>query len=113
MSWVLLDFKNSAACRAIERQSKWIFGAGRFPIRLNFKHEVMKLVNKKVKAEDTETVIHPEEEAPSKGAQVIDLTELPARSLQGGRASKPVAAKKTARRKPAKAAVSAKPRKAA
>ena len=75
-----------------------------------FKHEVMKLVDKKVKAGDTETVIQPEEEAPSEGAEVIDLTELLARSLKGGRASKAKgaraakpepAAKKTAAKKTA------------
>ena len=49
-----------------------------------FKHAVMKLVDKKVKAGKTETVIQPEEEAPSQGAEVIDLTELLARSLKGG-----------------------------
>jgi len=65
-----------------------------------FKHEVMKLVAKKVKAGDTETVIQPEEEAPSQGAEVIDLTELLSRSLKGARA-KP-AAKKTARKAAAK-----------
>jgi DNA end-binding protein Ku len=77
-----------------------------------FKHEVMKLVNKKVKAGDTETVIQPEEEAPSAGADVIDLTELLARSLKGGKASKPAAAKKTVRKAPARNAAAAK-RKAA
>ena len=78
-----------------------------------FKHEVMKLVNKKVKAGDTETVIEPEEEAPSAGAEVIDLTELLARSLKGRKAAKPVAARRTTSRAPAKKAASARPRKAA
>jgi DNA end-binding protein Ku len=41
-----------------------------------FKHAVMKIVDKKVKAGDTETVIQPEEEAPEEAAKVIDLTEL-------------------------------------
>ncbi|MBT2321999.1 Ku protein [Variovorax paradoxus] len=74
-----------------------------------FKHEVMKLVDKKVKAGDTETVIQPEEEAPSEGAEVIDLTELLSRSLKGGKAAKSsapakakTAAKKPARKAPAK-----------
>ena len=49
----------------------------------DFKHQVMKLVAKKVKAGKTETVIEPEEEAPAQGAEVIDLTELLARSLKG------------------------------
>ena len=64
-----------------------------------FKHAVMKLVEKKVKAGDTETVIEPEEEAPSQGAEVIDLTELLTRSLRGGKAAKAsgaAPAKKTA-----------------
>ncbi|MGJ7506003.1 Ku protein [Variovorax sp. GT1P44] len=68
-----------------------------------FKHEVMKLVDKKVKAGDTETVIQPEEEAPSEGAEIIDLTELLARSLKGGKGSKPVA-KKAPRKAPARKA---------
>jgi DNA end-binding protein Ku len=59
-----------------------------------FKHAVMKLVDKKVKAGKTETVIQPEEDAPSSsGADVVDLTELLARSLKGG-------GPKTARPKP-------------
>ncbi|MDB5894159.1 MAG: Ku protein [Rhodoferax sp.] len=53
-----------------------------------FKQVVMGLVEKKVKAGKTETVVQPEEEAPS-GAEIIDLSELLARSLKGGR--KPVA----------------------
>lgn len=64
-----------------------------------FKHAVMKLVDKKVKAGDTETVIQPEEEAPSEGAKIIDLTELLARSLKGGksRSTTKAAAKKIAK----------------
>jgi DNA end-binding protein Ku len=62
-----------------------------------FKQAVMALVDKKVKAGKTETVIQPEEEAPSGGAQVIDLTELLARSLKGGGKG----ADKTARAAPA------------
>jgi len=77
-----------------------------------FKHEVMKLVDKKVKAGDTETVIQPEEEAPSEGAEIIDLTELLARSLKGGKASKP-AARKTLRKAAARKTAVAKARKAA
>jgi DNA end-binding protein Ku len=88
-----------------------------------FKHEVMKLVDKKVKAGDTETVIQPEEEAPSEGAEVIDLTELLARSLKGGKASKgkdspaakprPKPAAKGARKTAAKKSAAPKTRKAA
>lgn len=63
-----------------------------------FKHAVMKVVQKKVKAGDTETVIEPEEEAPAQGAEIIDLTELLKRSLKGGKAAKSAGtpAKKTA-----------------
>jgi DNA end-binding protein Ku len=50
-----------------------------------FKHEIMKLVDKKVRAGKTETVIEPQEETPSAGDNVIDLTELLARSLKGNR----------------------------
>jgi DNA end-binding protein Ku len=53
-----------------------------------FKHAVMKIVQKKVKAGDTETVIQPEEEAPEESSNVIDLTELLKRSLKGGKAVK-------------------------
>lgn len=64
-----------------------------------FRAQVMKLVDKKVKAGKTETVMQPEEDAPET-AQVIDLTELLKRSLKGGSksaaASKPAAAKKNA-----------------
>ncbi|CAN5294686.1 Ku protein [soil metagenome] len=81
-----------------------------------FKDEVMALVEKKVEAGQTETVLQPEEEAPqSKSADIIDLTELLQRSLRGKGAkvddkagdkpakavpaaskTKPVAAKKSA-----------------
>ncbi|MCT8176022.1 Ku protein [Variovorax sp. CY25R-8] len=63
-----------------------------------FKHAVMKIVEKKVKAGDTETVVEPEEEAPGPGAKVIDLTELLTRSLKGAKAG--AAAKKGARAAP-------------
>jgi DNA end-binding protein Ku len=62
-----------------------------------FKQAVMKLVDKKVKAGKTETVIQPEEEAPSQGADVIDLSDLLARSLKGGGARKTAASKTAAR----------------
>ena len=52
-----------------------------------FKHSVMALVDKKVKAGKTESVIEPEEEAPSAGADIIDLTALLERSLKGGAAA--------------------------
>ena len=46
-----------------------------------FKQTVMGLVEKKVKAGKTETVFEPEEEAPATGSNILDLTELLARSL--------------------------------
>jgi len=49
-----------------------------------FKHAIMALVDKKVKAGKTEAVVEPEEQAPSQGADIIDLTALLARSLKGG-----------------------------
>ena len=52
--------------------------------RDSFKDQVMALVEKKAKAGDTEAVIQPEEEVPSKGADIIDLTDLLRRSLRGG-----------------------------
>ncbi|PZQ78356.1 MAG: Ku protein [Variovorax paradoxus] len=60
-----------------------------------FKHKVMELVQKKVKAGETETVIEPEEEAPGEGAEVIDLSELLKRSLKGGGSSRKTSAAKT------------------
>lgn len=57
-----------------------------------FKDQVMALVEKKAEAGDTETVLQPEEEAPAKSADVIDLAELLQRSLRGK--GKPAAAKK-------------------
>ena len=82
--------------------------------RDSFRDEIMKLVETKAKAGDTETVTKLEE-APSShtGAEVIDLTELLKRSLRGKGAaatSKP-AAKKSA--KPAKASAKATPAKSA
>jgi DNA end-binding protein Ku len=52
-----------------------------------FKEQVMALVEKKAKAGETETVIEPEEEAPAKTADVIDLAELLQKSLRGGKAA--------------------------
>jgi DNA end-binding protein Ku len=68
--------------------------------RDNFHDAIMKLVEAKAKAGDTETV-EPLEEAPQDhGAEIIDLTELLRRSLKGGAAkSAPAApAKKAATR---------------
>ena len=71
-----------------------------------FRHQVMKLVDKKVKAGDTETVIQPEEEVPE-AANVVDLTALLQRSLKGGRkpAGKAPQASAPAKKAPAKKAV--------
>ncbi|RZL88500.1 MAG: Ku protein [Variovorax sp.] len=54
-----------------------------------FKHAVMNLVAKKVKAGKTETVMQPEEDAPPDSAKVIDLADLLARSLKGGSKARP------------------------
>ena len=75
-------------------------------IRDRFKRQVMKLVDRKVEAGDTETVVEPEQEAPADGAKILDLTELLARSLKGGKAAATKTAakpppKKAARRRPA------------
>lgn len=60
-----------------------------------FKQAVMGLVEKKVKAGNTETVMQPEEETPAQGDNILDLTELLARSLAGrkGKGSGGAAAK--------------------
>lgn len=50
-----------------------------------FKAAVMGLVDKKVKAGKTETVVEPQEESPTYADNVIDLTELLQRSLKGGK----------------------------
>ncbi|WP_447917518.1 non-homologous end joining protein Ku [Achromobacter aegrifaciens] len=49
-----------------------------------FKAAIMEMVEQKVKAGKTETVIEPQEEAPAYADNVIDLTELLQRSLRGG-----------------------------
>ena len=72
--------------------------------RDNFHDAIMALVEKKAKAGDTESV-EPLEEAPEmKGAEVIDLTDLLRRSLQGGTRSAPAAHKTTAKKTAAKSA---------
>ena len=84
--------------------------------RDSFRDEIMKLVETKVKAGQTEAVTRIES-APSSegGADVIDLTELLKRSLQGGvkSAATPAAVKgpvpKTPARTPAKKTAPAKP----
>lgn len=73
-----------------------------------FKHEVMKIVDKKVKAGDTETVIQPEEEPAQENANVIDLTALLQRSLKGAKsAPRSEPAKKSKARTRAKTAAKA------
>jgi len=61
-----------------------------------FKAQVMALVEKKAEAGDTETVLEPEEEAPPKTADVIDLAELLQRSLRGKGKSAPAKKKRAA-----------------
>jgi DNA end-binding protein Ku len=53
-----------------------------------FRNAIMGLVEKKVQAGKTETVVTPQEEAPAEASNVIDLTELLQRSLRGGQGSK-------------------------
>lgn len=48
-----------------------------------FKQQVMALVERKVEAGETETVLEPEEEPLPKGADVVDLTALLQQSLKG------------------------------
>lgn len=48
----------------------------------SFKDEIMKLVNQKVETGDIQSVVQPEEGEPSRGAQILDLTELLQRSLK-------------------------------
>ncbi|SAI59704.1 Ku protein [Bordetella ansorpii] len=73
-----------------------------------FREAIMSLVDKKVKAGKTKTVIEPQEETPRyEGDNVIDLTELLQRSLKGKRgasakAARKPAAKQTAKKTPAK-----------
>ncbi|RYZ12782.1 MAG: Ku protein [Comamonadaceae bacterium] len=75
-----------------------------------FKERVMELVQKKVKAGNTETVLEPEEEAPSTSAEVIDLTELLQRSLKGRGGASSAPAKSAAKPAARKAAAKSKPR---
>ena len=75
--------------------------------RDSFRDEIMKLVETKAKAGQTEAVTKIESApSPQGGADVIDLTELLKRSLQGGGkgGAAPPAAKSEARKTPARAA---------
>ena len=73
-----------------------------------FKDEILALVDRKVKAGQTETVTQPEaeegQEEGSKGAKILDLTELLQRSLRkgGAEAKKPAAKKAPAKKAPAR-----------
>jgi DNA end-binding protein Ku len=66
--------------------------------RDNFHEAIMKLVDAKAKAGDTEQVAPLEQAPEGQGAEVIDLTELLRRSLRGGagKEAAPAAARKTA-----------------
>ena len=61
--------------------------------RDTFKGQVMALVEKKARAGDTEEVVQPDEEAPPRSADIIDLTDLLRRSLRGGAKAKAGTAK--------------------
>ena len=71
--------------------------------RDSFREEIMKLVETKAKAGQTETVTPVQDDPTSpRSADVIDLTELLKRSLQVGKAAgAPALAKKAAAKKPA------------
>jgi DNA end-binding protein Ku len=87
--------------------------------RDSFKDEVMDLVDKKVKAGQTEAVEQPDAgEKPDKTAEIIDLTEMLQRSLKRGGAkadkpgdAQPAGAKNRARESRAAAASDARPTK--
>jgi DNA end-binding protein Ku len=73
--------------------------------RDSFREEIMKLVETKAKAGETETVTKVEDDpSPQRGADVIDLTELLKRSLQVGKAAAAPAKKTPARKATVRAA---------
>ena len=77
--------------------------------RDSFRDEIMKLVETKAKAGETETVTPVQDDpASQRGADVIDLTELLKRSLQAGKAAAAPAPAKKAAAKPAPARAAAK-----
>ena len=84
-----------------------------------FKDEILRLVDRKVKAGQTETVTQPEPEegqsSESKGAKIIDLTELLQRSLRnkGGGKAKAVEEDEEEEESPPRAKPAAKKRKPA
>lgn len=65
----------------------------------SFHEAVLKLVEAKARAGETETVAPLEEAPPAQGADVIDLTELLRRSLKGGKAQPAGGEEKTPARK--------------
>jgi DNA end-binding protein Ku len=71
----------------------------------SFAEDVMSLVNKKIEAGQTETVIQPEsEEGEVPASNVVDLTELLQRSLRGKPGKPPAKAGKAAKSTPAREA---------
>lgn len=79
--------------------------------RDSFSEEILKLVEERAKAGETETVTKVESAPSSGSADVIDLTELLKRSLQGKgdrAAAAPAAPAKAARKAPARAVAAAK-----
>jgi DNA end-binding protein Ku len=67
-----------------------------------FTEEVMRLVDEKVAAGQTETVIQPEaEETEVRASNIVDLTELLQRSLKRGKGGRGAKAKPSGRRKAA------------
>lgn len=80
--------------------------------RDSFRDEIMKLVESKAQAGQTATVSKVQDDSsPQRGADVIDLTELLKRSLQGGKAAAPAkkaAPAKTSTRSPASKTAAAK-----
>ena len=67
-----------------------------------FRIQVMKLVEKKAKAGEGQTVLQPEEDAPARTGEVIDLTALLQRSIKsGGKPARKAPAKKASAKAPA------------
>jgi DNA end-binding protein Ku len=79
-----------------------------------FKDEILRLVDRKVKAGQTETVTQPEPEegqaTESRGARIIDLTELLQRSLRQGRGKAAAASEEEEEEDARAASAKAKPR---
>lgn len=72
-------------------------------LRDSFKDEVMALVHRKLAAGQTESVTAlPAADAPTKSADIIDLSELLERSLKGGGGAKSATSAARAKRPAAK-----------